>query len=90
MAHSIQASVKKLKADLAEMRQNHVHQAAAFSLSLLQARQEITAGLSVAAKMGGMGSAPEGMKDFRRDRLKLSSMKEDYDKRSKPTLRELE
>ena len=90
MAHSLKASVKKLKSDMAEMRQDHMHQASAFSLSLLQARQKIISRMTVITKLGRLGASPDELEDFRRDRLKLYSMKEDYDRRAKPALRELE
>jgi hypothetical protein len=90
MAHSLKASVRKLKSDMAEMRQDHIHQASAFSLSLLQARQKILSRLSISAKLDKLGASPDDLESFRRDRLRLYSMKEDYDERAVPALRELE
>ena len=90
MAHSLKASVKKLKSDMAEMRQDHIHQASAFSLSLLQAKQKILSQLSVGAKLAKLGASPDDLEGFRRDRLKPYSMKEAYDRRAVPALRELE
>ena len=94
MAHSLKASVKKLKSDMAEMRRDHMHQTSAFSLSLLQARQKIISSLTVASKMGNLhvraGTSDGVLETFRRDRLKLYSMKEDYTRRAKPALQELE
>ena len=90
MAHSLKASIKSLKTDLAELRQDHVHQASAFSLSMLQTKQKIISGLTAAVSVARLGPSSVAMESFRRDRLKLYSMKQDYDKKSKPTLHELE
>ena len=90
MAHSLKASVKKLRSDMAEMRQDHIHQASAFSLSLLQARQKILSRLSVNAKLDKLGVTSGDLESFRRDRLRLYSMKEDYDTKAVPAFRELE
>ena len=90
MALSLKSSVKKLRSDMADLRRDHIHQTSSFSLSLLQAKQKIVSSLSAAISVGKLGSSSVMLEGFRKERIKLNSMKKDYDGRAKPMLHELE